>query len=213
MKHLLFIVLFFGIKQQELLAQKTTTATKRSEFSLKAGFNIARLNGSNVQFKPDSKNGFMAAVAYSLKVKKGFGYRTELVYSRQGFAFSENGIDHSVSSDYIYMPQLTTFTIGKVVQLQLGGQIGYLLRSNGNNSSLQKQDDVTGVMNRLDYGAAGGLELYPYKGIIIGSRYNMSFGNSFKSLGPGNATNPFPFDLSGVKSRNAVINFYIGYKF
>ena len=212
MKHLFFIALFFCVNQPQLFAQKTAARQKGSELSIKGGINIARLSGSSTSFKPEAKNGFMVAAAYSLKVKKGLGYRTELIYSRQGFGFSENGIDHAVSSDYIYMPQFTTFTIAKVVQLHLGGQVGYLLRSDEKRSSSQKLD-VSGIMNRFDYGAAGGVEIYPYKGIILGGRYNMSLGNSFKDPSSGSVINPFPFNPSDVKNRNAVINFYIGYKF
>lgn len=204
-----FLMMFCG--SITLFAQENADRAQRSQFSIKSGYNIARVTGKSPDFQPSSKNGFMVAASYAPASRNGLGFKTELVFSRQGFSFNEDGVKTNVSADYIYMPQFTTFTIAKKVQLQLGGQIGYLLRS-GEKISSQKTD-VTEAMNRIDYGAAGGVEIYPFKGIILGGRYNMSLGNSFKNPGTGSVTSPLPFDPSEVKSRNAVINIYVGYKF
>lgn len=192
----------------------------RPHFGLKAGYNIASLVGSTPNFKPQSKNGFMAAAFYSRDSRSGLGYRTELVFSRQGFAFDEAGKKEDVTSDYLYMPHFTTFGIAKIVQFHLGVQIGYLLRSSKtNNASKEKPSDITELYNRLDYGAAGGLEIYPVKGLILGGRYNLSFGNLYKNMKMAMPQTPvpvpihLPFNPSDIKDKNGVINFYIGYRF
>ncbi|RYF87668.1 MAG: PorT family protein [Chitinophagaceae bacterium] len=206
---ILYAIVFCSIAA---MAQQQAGKAYGSQFSVKAGYNIARVTGSAPDFKPSSKNGFMVAASFAPASRNGFGFKTELVFSRQGFGFNAGGKTNTIQSDYIYLPQFTTFTIAKKVQLQLGGQVGYLLRSNETKPAEEKTG-ITEAMNRLDYGAAGGIEIFPFKGIIIGGRYNMSLGNSFKVPAAGSVINPLPFNPSDVKSRNAVINFYLGYRF
>lgn len=187
----------------------------KPKFGLKAGYNVARVTGSTPNYKPEAKNGCMVAAFYAPAPRGGLGYRSEIVFSRQGFGFDENGKQSSVTSDYVYLPQFTTFGITKYVQLQAGGQIGYLLKSS-KAAADSKSQDVSSFANRLDYGAAFGAEAYPVRGLIIGGRYNFGFGNAYKQQ-TASATvpvpNPLPFNPLDVKGRNAVLSFYIGFQF
>jgi hypothetical protein len=152
---------------------------------------------------------------------KGLGYRTELVFSRQGFSFDASGKMQNVSQDYIYMPHLTTFTIAQKVQLQVGGQVGYLLNAKKESATPGRDEDkIMAFMNRIDYGATAGIEVYPYKGFIIGGRYNVSMGNMYKQnsevLSQGASpllTSFLPVNPASFKGKNAVIQFFIGYRF
>lgn len=188
----------------------------KPRFGIKAGYNVAKVTGSTVDYKPNTKNGFMVAAFYAPASRGGLGYRTELVFSRQGFGFDENGQKSSVTSDYVYLPNFTTFGITRFVQLQVGGQVGYLLKSSKESATDTKSQDISSFANRLDYGAAFGAEIYPVKGLIIGGRYNLSFGNAYKqqnTSSPMSVLNPLPFNPSDVKTKNAVINFFIGFQF
>lgn len=187
----------------------------KSKFGIKAGYNIAKVTGSTVNYKPDAKNGFMIAAFYAPASRSGLGYRSEVVFSRQGFGFDENGKKSSITSDYVYLPNFTTIGITKFVQLQVGGQVGYLLKSSKETTETKSQD-ISSFANRLDYGAAFGAEVYPVKGLIIGGRYNMSFGDAYKQQSTSSQMpipNPLPFSPSDVKGKNAVINFYVGFQF
>jgi hypothetical protein len=202
--------------EAEMQKQLADINEAKPKFGIKAGYNVAKLTGTATNFSPDTRNGFMVSAFYSPGVKSGLGYRTELVFSRQGFGFDENGKKTNVTSDYIYMPHFTTFGIGKLVQLHLGGQLGYLLKSSKETTTGAKSEDVTSFANRLDYGAAGGIEVYPVKHLIVGGRYNVSFGNAYKRRTATNTTplpNPLPFNPDEVKGKNAVMNFYIGFRF
>lgn len=202
---LLTIALIFSITH--CFAQKKDFMSKAG---IKLGYNINRLAGQSVDLRFRNKSGFMIAGYFSPSTK-GLGYRTELVFSRQGFSYDDNGTRQDVQTDYLYLPQFTTFSIGNVFQLQVGGQIGYLLKSSATPKGSSSGDDVTEFMNRLDYGAAFGFEVYPIKRLIIGSRYNMSFGNLYEQ-DPSAMASPFPFMPSDVKGRNAVLQFFVGVK-
>jgi hypothetical protein len=220
----LFIAITVAASAQTLPEEKSAEMQKqlkqieeaKPKFAIKAGYNVARITGSATNFSPDTKNGFMVAASYSAGAKSGLGYRTELVFTRQGFGFDESGKQTNVSSDYVYMPHFTTFGIGKFFQVHLGGQLGYLLKSSKETTGESKEEDITSFSNRLDYGAAGGVEIYPVKQLIVGGRYNVSFGNAYKRMTSISATPspfPLPFNPDEVKGKNAVINFYIGFRF
>lgn len=189
----------------------------KPKFGLKFGYNIAKLTGSSPDFSPQSKDGFNLSAFYAPS-SKGLGYRTEIIFSRQGFSFDESGKTGHVTQDYIYMPHLTTFTIARRFQIQAGGQIGYLLNARKESSSQSTEEEkMMQYMNRFDYGAAIGFEIYPYKGFILGARYNISLGNPYKNSTASGSTVPVAFPLpvnpADFKGKNAVIQFAIGYRF
>lgn len=207
MKSRLNLILLFVCLAHLAFAQK-----KQSQFGVKAGYNWSYLTGKSSGFSPKNQTGFMTSVFYSPSARTGMGYRTEFVFSRQGYSFDNGGSTTDVMNDYIYMPQLTTFGIGKVVQLQAGAQIGYLLKSRAENK--QKDTTITGLMNRFDYGFAGGIEIYPFKGLIIGGRYNLGLGKLHKRY-ESMTTNPYPlpFNPETTDYKNSMIQFFVGYKF
>jgi hypothetical protein len=223
MKHL-FTIALMALFATQLHAQTQPTVAGLSQkdlkdmkpkIGLKAGYNFAKVVGNTPNFSPKSNNGFMVAAFYA-PASKGMGYRTELVFSRQGFSFDQSGKMQNVTQDYIYMPHLTTFTIAKKVQLQAGGQVGYLLNAKKSSSNEGSSEAVTEYMNRFDYGFAGGIEVYPFKGLLVGGRYNISFGNIYNtsSYSTTNPTPyPLPFDPEDIKGKNAVVQFFVGYRF
>ena len=183
----------------------------RSKFGVKAGYNWSYITGTQTGFNKNSKSGFMASAFYA-PTSKGRGYRSEIVFSRQGYTFDEGGKNTDVLNDYVYLPQLATFGIGKFLQRQLGGQVGFLL--NSKLSSEGKDSTITNLMNRVDYGFAGGVEIYPYKGIIVGGRYNLGLGKLYKRYEQA-AENPYPlpFNPETTDFKNGLFQFFIGYKF
>jgi len=231
MKKIISIAFCLVAIQQVASSQTTQQQTMPSNFSqaelkkmkpkigLKVGYNYAKVVGTNTSYSPGSNNGFMISGFFSPAIKSGIGYRTEIIFSRQGFSFDESGKVQNVNEDYIYMPHLTTFTIAKKVQLQAGGQIGYLVNAKtlSSSSSGTGSDHTMDYLNRLDYGFAGGVEVYPFKGLLLGGRYNVSMGNIYKNYSSGSGAtappSPFPFNPSDVKGKNAVVQFFVGYRF
>lgn len=195
-------------------AQKSGSDYK-PKLGLKAGYNWSYLTGKAEGFKKDNKSGFMVG-AFFAPTSKGRGFRSEIVFSRQGYSFDDGGRNTDVLNDYIYLPQLATFTIGKFLQIQAGGQIGFLLNSKISKNS--GDSSITNLMNRVDYGFAGGLEVFPVKGLLIGSRYNLGLGKLYKRYeaqlnNPTPRPYPLPFDPETTDFKNGVFQLYIGYRF
>ncbi len=184
----------------------------KSKFGIKAGYNFSNVVGSGSSFDPQHNNGYMVSAFFGGSNRNGLGYRSELVYSKQGYSFDDGGKNTDVMNDYLYMPHLMTYTIGKVVQLQAGAQIGILL--NAKKSSGGKDSSITDLMNRFDYGFAGGVEVYPFKGLIIGTRYNLGLGKMYKQYEQTPTTPyPLPFDPSTTNLKNGILQLFIGYRF
>lgn len=183
----------------------------RKKVGIKAGYNWSYATADQSGINPNSKSGFMVGAYFAPPAKTGMGYRSEIVFSRQGYSFEDGGKNTDVLNDYVYLPQLTTINIGKAVQLQLGGQIGFLINS---KLSSVKDSSITGLMNRVDYGFAGGLEIRPFKGLMVGGRYNLGLGKMYKRYEQ-QAANPFPlpFNPETTNMKNGVVQFYLGYEF
>lgn len=185
----------------------------KQRFGLKAGYNWSYVTGSEEGFKPGNRSGFMVSAFYAPTSRTGKGFRSEIVFSRQGYSFDNGGKNTDVLNDYVYLPQLVTFGIGRFFQLQAGAQIGVLLNS---KMSGAKDSTITGLMNRIDYGFAAGVELNPAAGFLIGGRYNLGLGKLYKryettTSNPG--PYPLPFNPETTNMKNGVVQLFVGYRF
>jgi hypothetical protein len=185
-----------------------------SQFGIKGGVNFAKVTkASNID--ADNTAGFHAGVFLAPQTKSVLGFRSELIYSRQGYDFKSGTTTGSVKLDYILLPQLMEINITKYVAIQLGGQMAFLLNAKADSSKTTttgnaQVDKLIELMNRFDYGAAGGVEIHPYKGLLLGARVNISFGNLYKD--PTAITTQQNF-FPEVDAKNNVVQVFAGYRF
>jgi hypothetical protein len=186
-------------------------------FGLKAGVNFANVSDVS-SLNNESRTGFMLGAFFSpaFSGKKIFGYRTELIYSEQGYDFKTQSTTGNVKLNYLMLPQLTTINITRLIQLQLGAQISFLLDasvdSTSSNSSVSPFQKAVDYYNRLDYGLAGGVELHPYKGLLLNARYNLGLSNNNRSDDPLNLL-PAYIPPEGTDFKNNVVQLSAGYRF
>ena len=79
------------------------------------------------------------------------------------------------------------------------------------NSSSNEYDKLMDFYNKFDYGLAGGLEIHPIGGLIIGARYNLSLADLYKDMG--DMTSPPPSFIPEVNVKNNVLNLFVGWHF
>ncbi|HVF97671.1 MAG TPA: hypothetical protein VM871_10130 [Flavisolibacter sp.] len=110
------------------------------------------------------------------------------------------------------LPQLMTFNISRFLQLHAGGQIAFLLHadvdSSANPSSAPYLMAPKNYYNKINYGFAGGLEVKPFAGFLLGGRYNLFF-NLLKEAHDSPAYLPA---YSG-NLKNGLWQLYVGYEF
>jgi len=186
-----------------------------AQFGLKAGVNFANVTKVS-DINNTGQTGFVGGVYLAPPSKSILSSRTELLFSRQGYNYSTNTNTGTVNLNYIILPQLMGINITKLIQFQIGFQMAYLLNasvdSSGTASSNNPYSKIMDYYNRFDYGAAGGVEVHPFKGLLVGARINISFGsmyNDMESIPPGEVP---PF-IPTANVKNNVVQLYTGWTF
>jgi len=197
-----------GIVALLLLAPLSSHAS----IGLKAGLNFANVTGAS-SINAGSRSGYVVGVFLGSPSMGLLGFRSELLFSRQGYDFNANATTGSVKLDYILMPSMMIINIAGIAQIQAGAQVAYLLKGSveGAATGDPAADKILNLMNRFDYGLAGGLEITPFKGFLFGARLNISFGNLYKD--PSTFTGGTPSFFPGVNAKHNVFQLYTGYQF
>lgn len=178
-------------------------------FGLKAGVNFSNVSNAS-SFKSSNESGFMVGAWLGSK-KKLFSYRIEGIFSRQGYDYKTNTDTGTVTLDYLIFPQLLSLNIGKYLTLQAGGQVAFLLNaevdsSSGNNGTF---GNIMDFLNRFDYGFAVGAEVYPFKGLLLGLRYNRSLNDLWNSV----TYSGGEINFASPNLKNNVVQVYTGWRF
>ncbi|AQG78579.1 porin family protein [Spirosoma montaniterrae] len=153
-------------------------AQGRVRTGIKGGLNASSLfyDNQGVSNKQE-RIGFHAGVFAQAPLGEFFAIQPELLYMTKGASADYNvlGINgrNTFRLNYVELPVLATFKLGQAVELQAGPYVSYLLNSNINSNG----DFGSGVaainrnnFNRVDYGVAGGLNVYFGK-MFVGARY------------------------------------------
>jgi hypothetical protein len=185
-----------------------------SQIGIKGGINFANVTKAS-DINASSQTGFLVGVFLAPPSKGVMGYRTELIYSRQGYSYESNTNTGNVNLDYILLPQLMGINITKFVQIQAGFQMAFLVNAKVDSNTTSSSNPYGKAMdyyNKFDYGFAGGVEVHPFMGLLVGARYNISFGNLYKdpsSYPPGT----MPDFVPKVDVKNNVLQVFVGWTF
>jgi hypothetical protein len=186
-----------------------------SQIGIKAGINFANVTKAS-DINANSQTGFLAGLFLAPPSKGVISSRTELIYSRQGYSYESNTNTGNVNLDYIILPQLMGINITKFVQLQIGAQMAFLINakvdSNTTSSGSNPYGKIMDYYNKFDYGFAGGVEVHPIMGLLVGARYNISLGNLYKdpsSYPPGTP----PDFIPTIDVKNNVVQLFVGWTF
>jgi hypothetical protein len=188
-----------------------------AQFGIKAGVNFANVTNAS-DINSGSESGFMAGIFLAPPSKGVMGFRTELIFSRQGYSYRTNTNTGVVNLDYILLPQLMQINITKFFSIQLGAQMAFLINamadSTTSSGSSSPYGEIMDFYNKFDYGFAGGIEIHPFKGLLVGARYNISLGNLYKD--------PSSYEMNGgqppsfippVDVKNNVLQIFAGWIF
>ncbi|QJW89046.1 PorT family protein [Spirosoma taeanense] len=156
-----------------------TLAQGRVRAGLKGGLSASSLfYDTQGASNKNERIGFHAGVFAQAPLGEFFAIQPELLYITKGAAADYNVLGfingrNTFKLNYAELPVLATFKLGETVELQAGPYVSYLLNSNvnsngdfGTGSSAINRDNF----NKVDYGLAGGLNIYFGKA-FIGARY------------------------------------------
>ena len=126
--------------------------------------------------------------------------------------------------DYIMLPTYMCINITKFFQIQLGMQFGYLMNANvdsANKSGAGIPCSINSAMsfyNRFSYSIGGGVEVHPFKGMLVGARLNVGLTNLYKmpdvtSLTKHDHHEYQPSFIPDVNIKSNLLQIYMGWKF
>lgn len=186
-----------------------------SQIGVKAGVNFANVTKVD-DINNSNTSGFHAGLFLSPATKGVMGYRTELLFSQQGYSYKTGTNTGNVNLNYLILPQYMTINITKYFQIQLGGQIAFLLNakvdSSSNSSGNNPYGELMDYYNKFDYGYGGGIEVHPIKGLLLGARVNISLSSLYKDMGTSTPGTP-PSFIPDVDVKNNLFQIFAGWQF
>jgi hypothetical protein len=189
-----------------------TSLITQAQIGVKAGLNFANITKAD-EINNTSRTGYHVGIFLAGSGKSIISSHTEFLYSRQGYDFATNTNTGHVDLDYFILPQFMAINITKYVQIQLGGQMAYLLNAKVDSTSTstgnQSTDKILDLVNRFDYGFGGGVEVHPVNALALGARINFSLGKLFKVPENGEV----PSFIPDIDVRNNLFQIYAGFKF
>ena len=182
------------------------------QIGLKGGLNFANVTNAS-SINNGNRSGFVLGLFLAPQTKSILSSRTEIEYSKQGYSFASGSKTGNVNLQYILIPQMMGINITKFVQIQAGAQMAFLLNAkadstNTNNGMSGPYSSVMNYYNKFDYGFAGGAEIHPFKGLLIGGRYNISFAKLYKDIQSGQSPS-----FSAADAKNNVVQLFAGWTF
>lgn len=186
-------------------------ATSLAQIGIKGGLNFANITNAS-SINSSSRTGFHAGVFLAPPAQGVMSYRTEIIFSRQGYDYKTNTNTGNVNLDYIMLPQLMCINITRFFQIQIGGQMAYLVsaKADSSGSGTSQSSGIMDLYNRFDFGYGGGIEINPVSGLILGARFNVSLGNLYKDVSDQNGSPSF---IPKVDVKNNVFQVSAGWRF
>jgi Outer membrane protein beta-barrel domain len=179
------------------------------KIGIKAGLNFANIS-STAGFTNSNRTGYMIGGYIAPKAKKLFGFRSEIMLSRQGYHYKTNTNTGNVNLDYLLLPQLITLNFGKKINIHAGPQAAILLNATADSTNGTSNNTLFDYFRRFDYGLAGGVEVSPISGFFVGGRVNISLSNANNEAPLGGS---WPGFIPRLQAKNNLVQVYAGWRF
>jgi hypothetical protein len=220
---LLIMLIPFFLYSQQWPTPPDSSGHKKQHHSIglgiKAGFNFSNVTNAS-QINAASRTGYHVGIFLSPESKSILSSRTELLYSRHGYNYSDSAskANGSIDLDYVMFAQYICINITKYVQIQLGGQTGYLLHAKADsgatmNTGNAQANSILSFYNRFTYGYGGGVEIHPYSGLLIGATYIISLNNLYNFSSTSFTSGGTPSFAPSVNLKNNIIQISVGWRF
>ena len=177
-----FLVVILGL----LISYQTNAQSSKPAAGIKGGLNVSNLYTGDVDDR-DARYGFNVGIFGQPASSDVAALQLELNYSTKGtMVMSSFGtIDQETKfrMNYLDLPVLAVFKLGKAVELHAGAYAAYLLSANiDSDGDLGDTFDEVDKdnFNSFDYGVAAGIG-FNLGGIQIGGRYNLGLNEIARS--------------------------------
>jgi len=176
------MILAFILINSILIAKFNQEEFDKKNFypSIKLGITLSKITDS-AQDNLNSKFGFEVGSSFIYKINTIVYLQTEFLFTQKGYLITnESSSDYHYTLNYLQVPLLSSFKLGKNINLYAGGYISYFINSwisasNVNSSELTKEEDLLEAdINNIDLGGALGF-IIRSKNILFDLRFERGF--------------------------------------
>ena len=159
-----------------LMAGVLTTANAQIQFGLKAGANLANVNGSGVTGNKTLVN-FNGGALVRIKLAAGFSLQPEVVYSGQGAKTtnSSDGSTETVHQNYVNVPVMLQYSLPLGLFFETGPQLGFLTTAKISDNG--QSADIKSSYKSTDFSWALGAGFLTPVHLGFDLRYNLGLSN------------------------------------
>jgi hypothetical protein len=188
-----------------LTAVAGSAEAQQRPWGLKGGINFATLTSdADTDPKPGYLFGLIGGGFFIWPLTPRISFQPEVLYSQQGDALTDFGVDTKTKLDYLSFPLLVRYTLktsGKPVFVFGGPSLNVKLRARASASigDSTTEINISDEIETFDFGVVvgGGMEFGRYS---VDGRYTWGFSNIDK-------------EVTDVKTRNRVIGVLVGARF
>jgi len=181
------------------------------QIGVKAGLNFSNVTNTS-SISHSNRTGYNIGIFLAPKSKSIISSKTELILSKQGYNYSTNSLDGTANLLYIMLPTYMCINITRFFQIHIGAQMAYLINAKADSKttsgSTSPVSDAMQYYNRFDYGIGGGVEIHPFKGLLVGTRMNISLANLYKDAASGQIPS-----FARVNVKQNLFQIYTGWRF
>ena len=181
------------------------------QIGVKAGLNFSNVTNTS-SISHSNRTGYNIGIFLAPKSKSIISSKTELILSKQGYNYLTNSVDGTADLLYIMLPTYLCINITRFFQIHIGAQMAYLINAKADSKtasgSTSPVSDAMQYYNRFDYGLGGGVEIHPFKGLLVGTRMNISLANLYKDAASGQVPS-----FASVNVKQNLFQIYTGWHF
>ena len=179
-KFVLLLTTVFFVISSPLLSQTTDKQVEKQKISLgiKTGVNVSRLklNGKIPGvINSDFRTGFVAGAFVNFPAGKSpFSIQPEFLYSSMGGDLTnEFNESQNLRFNYFSIPVLIKYQFSKRIAAFAGPQLDAIIYAEESNKF--GEFDITNSVSEVDYYATWGMEIWPWRDIVLNARYMHGF--------------------------------------
>jgi hypothetical protein len=181
------------------------------QIGVKAGLNFSNVTNTT-SITNSGETGYNIGIFLAPKSRSILSSKTELVFSKQGYNYSTGALDGTADLMYLMLPTYMCINITRFFQIHVGAQMAFLINAKADSTTAvggtYPYSNAMQYYNRFDYGLGGGVEVHPFKGLLIGARMNISLANLYSDAAKGQIPS-----LSSVNVKQNLFQLYAGWHF
>lgn len=200
------------MKKIILLLFLTSSTLAFAQIGIKGGLNFSNVSSpSSISYK--SETGYNVGIFLEPTHRGILSSKTELILSEQGYSYATNSVTGKANLLYLMLPTYMCINITRLFQIHVGAQVAYLLNAKAQDKTPSSgysspYANILQYYNRFDYGIGGGVEVHPFKGLLIGSRINISLANLYKEVLSGQMPS-----FTSINVKQNLFQIYTGWHF